>query len=388
MTDHRSHPTPGAPAKPPGRTLYLHGSVVRGGFTLVAELEVPSDQVVAVLGPNGAGKSTLLHAVAGLLGLTTGHIRLGDRLLDDPTTNTFVAPQHRPVSVVFQDYRLFPHLNVRDNIAFAPRARGLSRRAAGQEAATVMSAFDLEKWADRMPATLSGGQAQRVALARAAAADPEVVLLDEPLAALDMSSKVALRDQLARDLRRLPGATLVVTHDPLDALVLADRAIVLEEGAIVQEGPPREVLARPGTEYIAGLTGVNLYRGVLRESGVVLANGVRLSPVHGRQPSADGSGSVLVGIPPTAMQLTDLQTDDGWSGDGSNAQWRGIVTDVHQLSDRIEVVVDSDPPARVEMPTLAFVDQSIRPGSRVSISVPDVTAISVFPDRDARGQDP
>ena len=148
-------------------------------------------------------------------------------------------------------------------------------------------------------------------MARAAAADPEVVLLDEPLAALDMSSKVALQDRLARDLRRLPGATLVVTHDPLDALVLADRAIVLEEGAIVQEGPPREVLARPGTEYIAGLTGVNLYRGYFASPGWYwrMAFGCprARSPAQRRR-----VGSVLVGIPPTAMQpLASKQTTAG-----------------------------------------------------------------------------
>ena len=136
--------------------LSIAGAVVRGSYTLAVELEMPPGQVVAVLGPNGAGKTTLLHVLAGLVGLTAGSVRLGDRVLDEPATSVLVAPHERPIAMVFQDYRLFPHLDVLENVAFAPRSRGLSRRAGRRAAAAVLSEFDLTELAERKPATLSG----------------------------------------------------------------------------------------------------------------------------------------------------------------------------------------------------------------------------------------
>ncbi len=377
MTGRSSAPIPGA-TTPSGQTLRVAGSVVRGDFMLHAELEVSPGHIVAVLGPNAAGKSTLLHAVAGLVGLTSGSIRLGDRILDDPAGDILVPPHDRPVTVVFQEYRLFPHLSVRDNVAFAPRANGLSKSAADRVAARILGEFELSELADRRPATLSGGQAQRVALARAAAAEPAVVLLDEPLSSLDLPARVTLRDRMSRDLRRLPGATLLVTHDPLDALVLADHLVVLEDGIIVQEGSPRQVLARPRTEYVAGLTGVNLFRGVVQESDVVLANGHRLAGCGDSAPTSSNSSAVLVAVPPNALKLEAHPAGGRGAAGGAPSDWQGTVTDLHQLSDRILVVVDSDPPVRAEFPTLTFADLALRPGDRVSISLPETSKVAVF----------
>lgn len=216
--------------------LDVDAEVVRGPFTLRLALRAGPGGVVGILGPNGSGKSTLLAAVAGLVPVTAGRIRLGGQVLDDAVEGSFVEASRRPVGFVFQDYRLFPHLDVRDNVAFSPRARGQSRRASRESATSWLSRLGIADLAARRPQDLSGGQAQRVALARALAGDPALLLLDEPLAALDASTRMDVQGELRRHLDAFDGPCLLVTHDPLEALVLADRLLVLEEGRVVQEG--------------------------------------------------------------------------------------------------------------------------------------------------------
>ena len=189
----------------------------------------------------------------------------GDTVWDDPTGRTFVPAPDRGVGLLFQDHRLFPHLTVLDNVAFGVRAQGLRRRAARSAAAEWLPRVGLAELADRRPGTLSGGQSQRVALARALAASPRLLLLDEPLAALDARTRLDIRAELRRHLSEFDGPTLLVTHDPLEALVLADRIVVLEAGRVVQEGSPSTVARRPATEYVARLMGLNLYTGVLAD---------------------------------------------------------------------------------------------------------------------------
>ncbi len=234
--------------------------VDRGSFSLELELDVAPSTVTAIVGPNGAGKSTALRTLAGLLRPTTGMITSDGRVLDDAASDTHVPAADRRAGVVFQDYLLFPHLSALDNVAFGLVARGSIRREARARAATSLDRFRLAELASRRPARLSGGQAQRVALARALVTAPTLLLLDEPLAALDAEIRTEIRQQLALRLREFDGATVIVTHDPVDALTLADEVVVLEGGRVTQRGTPVEIARSPETEYVAELVGLNLLR--------------------------------------------------------------------------------------------------------------------------------
>jgi molybdate transport system ATP-binding protein len=231
--------------------LYAAIEVVRQGFALNLELDVPAGTVTAVVGPNGSGKTTTLRALAGLVRPSSGTIRLGERVLDD--ANIHVDPRDRGIGVVFQDYLLFPHLSALENIAFGPIAHGSGRSTALGAAHGWLERFELSEFASVRPRELSGGQAQRVALARALILEPSLLVLDEPLAALDASTRGGVRGQLKKVLGAYGGSTVLVTHDPADALALADRLMVLEAGRVVQRGIPAEVAGAPANAYVAGL---------------------------------------------------------------------------------------------------------------------------------------
>ena len=242
-------------------TLVFAAAVARDSFTLDASISAAPGEVLAVLGPNGAGKSTLLRAVAGLLSIDSGRLELDGAVLDDPATGVFVVPERRRLGVVFQDHRLFPHLRVLDNVAFGPRSQGVPRAEARASAARWLSRLGIADLARRRPARLSGGQAQRVALARALACEPAALLLDEPLAALDVQTRAEVQGELREHLDGFAGPTLLVTHDPIEALLLATRIVVLEQGRVAQQGTPAEITSRPATPYVARLVGMNLYAG-------------------------------------------------------------------------------------------------------------------------------
>ena len=252
--------------------LVVDAEVSRGSFTLAVNFAAAAGEVLGLLGPNGAGKSTLLGAVAGLTPVTAGRITLAGQVMDDADAGTFVEAAGRPVGFVFQNYRLFPHMTVADNVAFSPRARG--RVARGQVSRQQwLDRLGLTDLADRKPDQLSGGQAQRVALARALAGQPALLLLDEPLSALDAGTRLDVQAELKRHLADFTGPCLLVTHDALEALVLADRLIVLEGGRIVQEGTPEQIARQPATDYVAKLVGLNLYAGRADGSNVALTGG-------------------------------------------------------------------------------------------------------------------
>ncbi|MEH0844216.1 ABC transporter ATP-binding protein [Micromonospora sp. CPCC 205711] len=341
-----------------GPLLDAHLVVDRGGFRLDVRLEVGAGEVVALLGPNGAGKTTALRALAGLQPLTAGHVRLDAVDLDRPDRRSWVPPEHRRVGVVFQDYLLFPHLTALDNVAFGPRRQGLDRRAARDRAAGWLDRVGLAAHARHRPRQLSGGQAQRVALARALAVRPALLLLDEPLAALDARTRLDTRAQLHRHLADHTGAALLVTHDPLDALALADRLVIVEDGRVVQEGDAAEVTARPRTDYVARLVGLNLYRGRADGTVVHLADGFAVA-------TADRlDGDAFVVFPPTAVALHPHRPE----GSPRNT-WPATVTGVQRHGDNLRVQLTGPVTAAADVTPAAAAQLRLAPGQPVWAAV-------------------
>jgi molybdate transport system ATP-binding protein len=332
--------------------------VQRPGFRLDLPLSVDAGEVVALLGPNGAGKTTALRALAGLLPLTAGRLSLAGQVLDDPSSGAFTPPERRPIGVVFQDYLLFPHLSALDNVAFGPRSRGEDRRAARSQALHWLERVELAEHVHRKPRQLSGGQAQRVALARALAVSPALLLLDEPLAALDARTRLETRARLHRHLADHAGATLLITHDPLDALVLADRLVIIEDGQVVQEGDAATITARPRTEYVARLVGLNLYRGRADGHAVTVASGFTLV--------ADDAlhGDVFIAFPPSAVALHLRQPD----GSPRNS-WPVTVTGVQPHGDHLRVELAGPIAAAAEVTPAAAAYLKLLPGQQLWAAV-------------------
>ncbi|WP_308420213.1 sulfate/molybdate ABC transporter ATP-binding protein [Pseudoclavibacter endophyticus] len=304
------------------------------------ELEVAAGETVALLGPNGAGKSTLLALAAGLIAADSGQARLGDRVLfevDAGGRRRARRPHERGVALLAQEALLFPNLTARDNVAFGPRSRGTTRREARRVADEWLGRVGAAELADRKPAELSGGQAQRIAVARALAGDPELLLLDEPMAALDASVVPALR-RLLRD--ALAGrTTIIVTHDALDAVTLADRVALIEDGRVVDSGRTRDVLERPTTPFAARLAGLNLLVGTLEAGGAVRTDTgdlLRAAPSAGAEGSAPGS-RVGVAVRPSRVAVwSDPPASAFASTSGENAI-SGIVNDLEPRDDGIRI---------------------------------------------------
>jgi molybdate transport system ATP-binding protein len=341
--------------------------VERGAFCLDAELDAGSGEVVAVLGPNGAGKSTCLRALAGLQPLDGGQVRLDGAVLEDVATGVRIPPEERGVGMVFQDHLLFGHLDAVDNVAFGLRCRGVGRRRSREVALDWLGRVGLASSAGSRPAALSGGQAQRVALARALAFGPRLLLLDEPLAALDARTRQEVRAALGRHLGAYDGAAVLVSHDPVDALVLADRIVVLEEGRVVQAGSPQDVARHPRTDYVARLMGLNLFRGTAGPSGVRLDAGPVLSAAE------QGSGRVLVAIAPSAVSLHRRRPE----GSPRNVL-SGTVEAVELVGERARVALAGPLPLLVDVTPAAVADLGLAPGTPVWAAV-KATELRVYP---------
>ncbi|SNR70751.1 molybdate transport system ATP-binding protein [Blastococcus mobilis] len=278
-------------------TLDARVVVQRGSLSLDVELAVQDGEVLAVLGPNGAGKSTLLRVLAGLLPPDGGRVSVDDAVWDDVPVRTHLPAHRRSVGVVFQDALLFPHLTVAENVAFGLRTRGVrtaERRAAAGEWLTRVG---LDGLGDRRPGHLSGGQAQRAALARALVGEPALLLLDEPLSALDARTRLVVRAEVRRHLAAFAGSTVLVTHDPVDAMALADRVVVVEEGRVVQAGTPEEVNRRPRTDYVARLAGLSLLPGTGEGRAVRLDAGGVVAVAE------ETSGPVFAAVRPESVAL-------------------------------------------------------------------------------------
>ena len=342
--------------------LFAQLGVRRGDFTLDLELEIGAGEVVALLGPNGAGKSTALRALAGLLEISSGRIAVGGQTVADAASSIHRAPHERPIGVVFQDYLLFPHLTVLDNVAFGPIVRGMDKREAQRQAALLLERVGIADLGKSKPLAISGGQAQRVALARALATHPRLLLLDEPLAALDAKTHLLVRAEVRRHLADFSGATLLVTHDPIDASVLADRLIVIEDGEVVQQGTPLQVARQPRTDYVARLVGLNLLAGSGRGHRVLLPSG---GVVELAEPV---SGDVYVAFRPAAVSLFVHRPD----GSPRNV-WAGRIAalEPHGEGVRVEIaeVPDRSSSILAEITPSAVADLDLRAGSEVWAAV-------------------
>jgi molybdate transport system ATP-binding protein len=227
--------------------------VSQGSFGLDVDLAVAAGERIALVGPNGAGKTTLLRAVCGLTPIDSGRIEVAGRILDDPSVAVFIPAQKRRIGMVFQDFLLFPHLSAIGNVAYPLRAAGMNRRDAEDRAQGMLIDFGLAEVAHSRPSTLSGGEAQRVALLRALVMDPDVVLLDEPMAALDAHVRPKVRESVLEILR--DRAVVLVTHDADDVVELATRVVVLEAGRIAQQGTVSAIQASPATPFAEALFG-------------------------------------------------------------------------------------------------------------------------------------
>lgn len=355
----------------------------RGDFTLDAAVRVEPGEVLALLGPNGSGKSTMLEAIAGLIVPRGGTVSVGGRLLTrvgPGTRSLLVAPEKRGVGLLGQDPLLFPHLDALDNIAFGRRSTGAGRTAARRDAAEWLEAVGLAGMENRKPSALSGGQQQRVALARALAARPDVLLLDEPMAALDVETAPRMRRLLRERLADRGIATLLVTHDVLDAVVLADRVAILHEGTIVDEGRKDRVLGQPRNRFAAALAGLNLVSGVADADGVRLADGRRFAGVQPNDPAVPGATAAAI-FRPSAVRLTTIGTDQS-SGEsvepGSVNRWRSTIAVLEPSSGGIACRLADDEGVTVELAPVRVSELGLEAGTEVWLSIDrdDVTILS------------
>lgn len=328
---------------------------------VAVRLEVAAGETLALLGPNGAGKSTILGVIAGLVRPSAGGVTLGERPLAG------VPPHDRRIALLAQEPLLFPHLSAVDNVAFAPRARGASRRAAREQARDWLAQVGVADLAERRPHELSGGQAQRVAVARALAAEPELLLLDEPMAALDVAVAPALRQALRPVLA--DRTTLLVTHDVLDALLLADRVAVVEAGRVVETGTTREVLSRPRSGFAARIAGLNLVAG--RWDGTAVVGELTVQGLPADEPLAPGSRAVAVFSPHSVSVFAEPP-----AGSPRNAL-PATVTELEPLGDRFRVrTVAAGVPLDAEVTAAAVAELGLAPGLAVNLIV-KATEVSV-----------
>ena len=357
----------GAVSRIQGLDAYLQ--VSRGeDFTLDVPLSIPSGRTVALLGPNGAGKSTAVAVLAGLIALDGGHILLNGRTLDDPASGVLVPAEERGIGVVFQDYVLFPHLTVVENVEFGLRSRKVSRASAREQATRWLEHLGLADLVDRRPTDLSGGQAQRVALARALITEPNLLLLDEPLAALDATTRVDLRRTLADHLDRFTGPRLLITHDPTEAFLLADEIHVIEDGAITQVGTPDDIRLRPRTAYIADLAGSNLLIGTADGGTVTVGDHqLHIADTH-------VNGPVLATVHPRAIVIGRRQPD----GSPRNT-WETVVARIEHYGDRVRLQAGDPIPLTAEITPAALDELRIVEGSSVWVSI-KATEINVEAD--------
>lgn len=358
----------------------MEGSLTAGGldvdfkvrrserFELALDLHIPAGATVALLGPNGAGKTTAVGAIAGLLPIDTGMVTLGGVVVDDPQQGVFVTAEERSVGVVFQDYLLFPQLSVLENVAFGLRSRGVPREQAHARARDWLVRLGVGGMEGSKPGDLSGGQAQRVALARALVTEPELLLLDEPLSALDVTTRTELRHTLGEHLDAFAGPRLLITHDPTEAFLLADEVHVLEDGVVTQHGNPDDIRLRPRTRYAADLAGSNLITGVAAAGLVATGR----QDVHIADTEAEGN--VLLTIHPTAISV-HMAAPEG----SARNSWQTSVDRMERLGSRVRLRTGPPLPLTVELTDSARAEMGLDNGTPIWVAV-KATEIGVQPD--------
>ncbi|QYA95573.1 ABC transporter permease [Streptomyces anulatus] len=339
--------TPKTPA--PSEPWPLHADVT--GFTQLT-LDAPGSTTIAVVGPNGAGKTTLLRALLGLTPRAHAALRLGD------SDVTALPPHRRGVAWVPQDGALFPHLSALANTAYGLRAHGVPRAEARREAQGWLDRLGVGHLAHRKPAQLSGGQAQRVALARALAARPRLLLLDEPLAALDQTTRARVRHTLRGHLADFGGVCLIVTHDPVEAVSLADRVLVLEDGRVLQDEPPAEVTRHPRSPWVARMLGRNAWPGTATADGLALEGGGHLVVA---EPLPAGTDALAV-IAPEAVSVHRERP----TGSPRNV-WPGTVREITSGGSRLRLLITS-----AEAPDLVA---EITPGAAAELGIADGSTV-------------
>ncbi|MFJ9622632.1 ABC transporter permease [Streptomyces sp. NPDC101181] len=355
-------PAPEPPAKPAAQERWsLHADVT--GFTRLT-LDAGPGTTIAVVGPNGAGKTTLLRALLGLTPRAHARLRLGG------TDVTALPPHRRGVAWVPQDGALFPHLSALSNTAYGLRAHGVPRARARREAQGWLDRLGVGHLAHRRPGQLSGGQAQRVALARALAARPRLLLLDEPLAALDQSTRARVRHTLRGHLAEFGGVCLIVTHDPVEAVSLADRVLVLDDGRVLQDEPPAEVTRHPRSPWVARMLGRNAWPGTATAEGLEPVGGGHVVVAEPLPPGTDA----LAVIAPEAVSVHRERP----TGSPRNV-WPGTVREITAGGSRLRLLITSPeaPDLIAEITPQAAAELGVADGTAVwtSVKATEVTAV-------------
>ena len=345
-------------------SLLFDAQVAQRNFDV--QIEVEDGTHVAVLGRNGSGKSTLLSILAGVLRPDSGRAFLGDKMLFD--IPKWTAPHTRGVSLLSQEPLLFPHKTVAQNTAFGPLAKHVPRGEAARLAAHWLDEVGMTEFSSRRPGELSGGQAQRVAVARALAAQPELLLLDEPMAALDVAVAPALRRVLRRVLEGQ--TTLIVTHDLVDAALLSDYVIVLEDGRVAERGPTDQVLYNPKTSFTAGLAGLNLVRGRFQGGAVVGPGGMTVLGMGEEPRTGDMAAAAFspraVSVYPAAIQ-----------GSPRN-NFEVTVREIEPANGLVRIHGESSGQSlAADITVKALADLDLYPGSRVVFAV-KATQVTVY----------
>ena len=346
-------------------TVAIDGWVWRPGWTLRVEGLELDDGVTVVVGANGSGKTTLGRAVAGLDRLGGGRAVIAGAVVDDPAAGVFVPAHRRRVGVVFQDHRLFGHLSAIDNVAFGLRRAGVDRASSRERAGALLEqvGVDSSMWRHR-PAALSGGQSQRVAMARALAPEPEVLIVDEPLASVDSSGRSQLRSLLGES----PAShTLLISHDPVDVATLARSVVVLDEGTVAGRGSVSEVTASPGCEWAATFLGANVVSGQAQGTSITTASGLVLTVAE------EAAGPVYVTFPAHAVTLHR----DRPAGSARNS-WQAELRRVDVDGERARVHMGGPLQARADITRRSADELDLRPGLTVwaSLKATELTVVT------------
>jgi molybdate transport system ATP-binding protein len=329
-----------------------------GTFELTCNLSVARGETIALVGASGSGKTSVLRTIAGLVHPRRGRIAWDDAVWFDAQAGLCAPAAERSCGMVFAEYALFGHLSALDNVAFGPRARGTPSSIARKEARALLDVFGVAPLARRRAASLSSGEMQRVAIARALANEPLVLLLDEPFSAIDVERRPPVRDALLRWVGDANAGAVLVTHDPIEAMLFANELIVLEGGKIVQRGSAQQLREHPHSSYVAAFAGVNLYRGVASPqpggTSTVAVNGARLAVIGAWH------GAVALVVDPDAVILSKAKPDSS----ARNCLW-GPVASAYPEGNAVRVSVNSSPPVVARITRQSAVEFGVEPGAMV-----------------------